>query len=48
VTIYGHGREKKVLAKIESDDSIYASPVFANGTLYIMTRTKLYAIPVTK
>lgn len=44
VVIFAHGRTAKVLATIEMDDAIASSPVAANGTLYIATQKKLYAI----
>jgi outer membrane protein assembly factor BamB len=44
VVIFAHGRTAKVLATIEMDDRIAASPAAANGTLYIATHKKLYAI----
>jgi outer membrane protein assembly factor BamB len=37
-------REKKVLAENEIPDAIRASPVFANGVLYLASDAKLYAI----
>lgn len=38
------GREMEVLAEINFGNTIYSTPVAANGTLYIMTRSHLYAI----
>jgi outer membrane protein assembly factor BamB len=32
------------LAEIDMEKPIYASPIFANGVLYVTTRTTLYAI----
>lgn len=42
--VYRHGREKEVLAEIEMFSKVRATPVVANGTLYVMTENKLYAI----
>ena len=38
------GKEKKVIAEVETDAPIYSSAVAANGVLYIATQTHLYAI----
>jgi outer membrane protein assembly factor BamB len=42
--IFAHGKEKKLLAEIDMEGKVRATPVAANGTLYIMTENKLYAI----
>jgi outer membrane protein assembly factor BamB len=43
------GKEKKVLSSIRLDDEpVYGSAVAANGTLYVTTMTRLYAICTTK
>jgi outer membrane protein assembly factor BamB len=44
VHVFAHGKEKKLLAKVEMDEAIKASPVVANGVLYLMTEKRLYAI----
>jgi outer membrane protein assembly factor BamB len=44
IVIMQHGREKKVLAEMMMDSSVYSTPVTANGAMFIMTRNKLYAI----
>jgi outer membrane protein assembly factor BamB len=44
VVIFAHGRTAKVLATIEMEEPIESSPVAANGTLYIATHKKLFAI----
>ena len=44
LTILQAGREKKVLAEIEFNGPIYASPIVANGVLYVSTQTHLFAI----
>jgi hypothetical protein len=42
--IMSAGREKKVLAMIDLKKPMSASPVAANGTLYIATMTQLFAV----
>ena len=42
--IMAQGRTKKVLNKIKLDSTIYQTPVYANGVLYIATETRLYAV----
>jgi outer membrane protein assembly factor BamB len=44
VTILAHGKDKKVLGKIEMENAIYSTPVVVNGVLYVMTMKNLYAI----
>jgi outer membrane protein assembly factor BamB len=44
LVIFTHGRERKVLAMIDFDTAITATPVAANGVLYVMTQNRLYAI----
>jgi outer membrane protein assembly factor BamB len=44
VLIFQHGKEKKLLAEVEMEGKIRATPVAANGVLYVMTENKLYAI----
>jgi len=44
LTILAAGREKKVIAQIDFKDPIYATPITADGVLYIATATNLYAI----
>lgn len=38
------GKEKRVLSSIRLDSAVHGSPVAANGTLYVATMTRLYAI----
>ena len=38
------GKEKKVLSQINLGAGMYASPVVADGTLYIGSRTYLWAV----
>jgi outer membrane protein assembly factor BamB len=44
VVIFAAGRQKKVLNTIYMDEPMQSTPVAANGTLYITTKSKLYAI----
>lgn len=37
-------KAKKLIAKHEFNNSVYAPPVFANGVLYVLTDSELYAI----
>lgn len=43
VVILKHGREMKELGIVEFSAPVYASPVIANGVLYIASQTHLYA-----
>ena len=44
VWVLAHGKDKKVLAQNDMITAVRATPVVANGTLYVMTENKLYAI----
>ena len=44
VVVFKAGREEKVLFEADMGNSVYTTPVAANGVLYISNRTKLYAI----
>jgi outer membrane protein assembly factor BamB len=44
VFFFQMGKEKKIIAEIEMGKAIYSTPVAANGVLYIMTCSELYAI----
>jgi len=44
VTIFRLSKKKEVIGELDMLDSIYSTPVVANGVLYIATRTRLYAI----
>ncbi len=44
LTVLKTGREMEVLSEIGFGNVIYSTPIAANGTLYIMTRSHLYAI----
>jgi outer membrane protein assembly factor BamB len=47
VVVMALGREKKLIAEMNMDSSVYSTPIPANGVLYIATRSKLYAIAET-
>ncbi len=38
------GAELKKLAEIDMGNSVYSTPVPANGVLYVMTRSDVFAI----
>lgn len=42
--ILAAGREKRELARIDLDEPVNGSPMAANGTLYVTTMSKLYAV----
>jgi outer membrane protein assembly factor BamB len=44
LVVFAHGRQKNVIAENDMGGVIRATPVAANGTLYVMTENKLYAI----
>ncbi len=44
VVVLQAGKELKKIAEMNMGSSVYSSPVPANGALYIMTRSELYAI----
>src|SRR5262249_37148529 len=46
--IFADGKEKKLLGSIDMESPIRATPTAANGTLYVMTEDKLYAIQEKK
>jgi outer membrane protein assembly factor BamB len=48
VHIVAHGKEKNLLATVEMGGPVLTTPVFANGTLYVMTEGTLYAIQARK
>lgn len=45
--IFALDREKKVLSQVQLDGPISATPVAANGTLYVATQGTLYALATT-
>ena len=48
VTVFKHGKQKEILAEIEMPAKIRATPIVANGILYVMTERSLYAIAEKK
>jgi outer membrane protein assembly factor BamB len=44
VLIFKHGKQKNLIATVPMDGMVRATPVVANGVLYVMTESKLYAI----
>jgi hypothetical protein len=44
VTVFQAGREKKILAAMNMGSAVYATPVPARNTLFIMNRNQLFAI----
>jgi outer membrane protein assembly factor BamB len=44
ITVFAHGKEKKIVNIVDMGEPVYTTPVAANGTLYIATKSKLYAI----
>jgi outer membrane protein assembly factor BamB len=44
VWVFAHGREAKLIAKIDVLKPVHSTPVFANCTLYVMTESLLCAI----
>lgn len=48
VLIYEHGKKLKKLAKVEMNQGIHSTPIWANGVLYVSTFEKLYAIAAKK
>jgi outer membrane protein assembly factor BamB len=48
VVIYRHGKELKVLNKVEMGEGIHSTPAVAGGVLYLSTWSKLYAIAPEK
>jgi outer membrane protein assembly factor BamB len=47
MTVFAATAEKKVLGEMRFGASIWASPVAANGTLYVTTKSTLYALKGT-
>jgi outer membrane protein assembly factor BamB len=44
LTIMKTGPVKEVLSEINFGNTVYSTPVVANGVLYVMTRSHIYAI----
>ncbi len=48
VEVLQEGKEKKVLAQMNMGSSVYATPVPANGVLFISSRNQLFALAESK
>jgi outer membrane protein assembly factor BamB len=48
VFVFEHGKQKKLLAQNDMEGPVRATPVAANGVLYVMTSNKLYAFEQKK
>ena len=46
--IFKSGKEKKLLSQTNMGAPIFATPIVANGVLYISTNTHLFAIQAPK
>jgi outer membrane protein assembly factor BamB len=44
VYMFAHGKEKKLVAKVDMAEPVRSTPIVANGVLYVMTERNLYAI----
>lgn len=44
LAILNAAREEKLIREVKTGDTVYTTPVVANGTLYVTTRSTLYAI----
>ena len=44
IRVFQHGRTKKLLAENDMGGRVRATPIAANGILYVMTENKLYAL----
>jgi outer membrane protein assembly factor BamB len=47
VVVFQAGRIQKKIAEMNMGNAVYSTPVAANGALFVMTRTELYAIAGT-
>jgi outer membrane protein assembly factor BamB len=47
VVVLEAGPEKKLISEMNMGSSVYATPVPANGALFLMNRNQLYALAVT-
>jgi len=46
VTVFAHGKQKKVLAEMNMGSAVYATVVPAHGTIFLNNRSQLFAIAV--
>jgi outer membrane protein assembly factor BamB len=44
IFIFAHGKEKKLINKLEMEEPVRSTPVVVNGVLYVMSELNLYAI----
>ena len=44
VLVFAHGVVEHLLSRIDMEETMHMTPVAANGTLFVMTRSKLYAL----
>ena len=44
VVVFAAGKNRKVLATVNMEEAVHMTPVVANGVLYVMTKSKLFAI----
>jgi outer membrane protein assembly factor BamB len=44
IFIFEHGKQKKLIRQISLEETYHGTPVAANGTLYLATATRLFAI----
>jgi ribosomal protein L24E len=44
VFVFAHGKEKKLLGKVDMKQGVKSTAVAAHGVLYVMTDSHLYAI----
>lgn len=44
IYVFAHGKEPKLLAKVEMNDPVYSTPTATEGVLYVLTSKNLYAI----
>jgi hypothetical protein len=42
------GRELKVLSRVDLGEPVHATPTAANGTLYVGTKSRLFALATTE